>query len=174
MSPYRNCPTSSSFALIAHSSSESSVGVRPQGILLGCGSEERSRREPVILCDEPSLARHVHRPWFRAYVQDRLGDLPAPNAGAPPEVVSVSDAELRRHTVITGATGSGKSRIMRHLLLRQVLEGGCSLVLLDPKGELYQDFLLSLAEASFPPERTILVDPRTPDSIPGWNPFLEP
>ena len=64
---------------------------------------------------------------------------------AQPVPLSVDDR--MRHTLVLGATGTGKSTLLKSLLL-QDLRAGRGLCLLDPHGELVDSLL-----ATFPPER---------------------
>jgi hypothetical protein len=125
---------------------------------------------PRIVCDAAALKTHVNRPWFRAYVADRLG-VPL---GAPSQqeasAVTVSDADLARHTLACGVTGTGKSRLLLHLITAQ-LDRGASAVVIDPKGETVDRLIAHALARGVPPERVILLDPRAAAGIPGWNPL---
>lgn len=86
-------------------------------------------------------------------------------------VVATSWA-LDRHACIFGATGFGKSRLIRQLLTEQ-LRAGHSAIIIDPKPEALEDMISSAIEAGVPPEDVILLTPknaRTP--VPGWNPLI--
>jgi DNA-binding transcriptional ArsR family regulator len=130
------------------------------------------RPQTRILTAEADLARHAGRPWFRAYVKQWTG---LPLLGGPEgkrRTVAVDDAALARHALVGGATGSGKTRLSLRLIAEAVA-GGCSAVVLDPKGETFDCLLPLLESAGVAPESVTLLDPRSPESgAPGWNPLL--
>lgn len=140
-------------------------------------------------CDAPELTLHVGRPWFTAYVAERL-ELPLPTpggaaAGKPPrrepgqerqeaaagEEACVTHEQLARHALVCGATGSGKTRFALHLLQEQ-LRAGCSLVLLDPKAETLHHVAYLAAQVGIRPEQVTVLWPRGQgQGAPGWNPL---
>lgn len=124
----------------------------------------------VLVCDDPRLRRHLARPWLRAYVAERLNTTIGPIEPPQSRRVFVSDAQSARHTLLVGATGSGKSRTLLRLVVDQI-RAGCSVVLLDPKGETVDCLLSHAVLAGIPPERVTLLDPSRADGIPGWNPL---
>ena len=72
------------------------------------------------------------------------------------------------HTVILGATGSGKSTVMLNLALADI-EAGRSVLVVDPKADLVNDIL-----ARVPEERTndvVVIDPSDATPV-GLNPFI--
>jgi len=132
------------------------------------------RPAPEIVAWEPALRRHAGRPWFRAAVGRLAGVPPCGLDPGATGLFKVGSAALARHTLIGGATGSGKSRLQIHVL-RESLRLGLSQVLLDPKGETADLLLAVLAEEGFPPDRVTVLDPRDPgDGVPGWNPLCGP
>ena len=145
---------------------------RPSAIRIGRTVDQTRGYSPLILCEDESLRPHVDQPWFRAYIQERLGPVVDAQQRRSGEAVSISDHELAIPALFVGSPGGGKTRAMRLLLLSQIAHRRCSLVALDPKGELYDDFLDTVVQAGYPPEHVVLLDPRATDRIPGWNPFL--
>jgi Helicase HerA, central domain/TraM recognition site of TraD and TraG len=125
---------------------------------------------PAVICDAPELRRHVDRPWFRAEVARRLGSQLRPSSHGTRRTAALADAALARHTLICGATGSGKSRLLEHLILEQ-LARGYSLVLVDPKGETADRVLAQAVSRGIAPDLVTLLDPRRPAGIPGCNPL---
>lgn len=101
---------------------------------------------PALVSGQVHLGRNRHRDreqevWLRA--QDRL-----------------------RHVHLIGATGTGKSTLLLHLI-RQDIEAGRGFALLDPHGDLADDVL-----ALIPPEReqaVIVFDPSDEDHPVGFN-----
>ncbi len=137
---------------------------------------------PQLVSEEASLAPFLTAPWFRAYCAQQAG-LPT-YAFEPLEegededeedtidsdgLVSVTHSLLARHTLICGSTGSGKTRLALHLILKQ-LESGCSLVMLDPKKETILHVLEEARKMGIPAERvTLLLPSHKEGGIPGWN-----
>ena len=122
-----------------------------------------------LVADGPEAAESVDRPWGRAWIAARTGlALRSPKAAGG--AACIPEEAWRRHGICYGLTGTGKTRLLAHTVLSHLDQGG-SAVLLAPKGEEY-DFLLShVAERGWPAERTILIDPRDPWTVP-FNPLL--
>lgn len=124
---------------------------------------------PRILAEDHHLRGYVDRPWFRAYVARHLGFRQSAREKTPTGPAAVTPEEFARHGLLCGATGSGKSRLLEHLVDEQLREG-CSVVLIDPKGETADHVLARVAAGGFRPDRVTLLDPRG-GAIPGWNPL---
>uniref|UniRef100_UPI0037500E62 type IV secretory system conjugative DNA transfer family protein n=1 Tax=Armatimonas sp. TaxID=1872638 RepID=UPI0037500E62 len=130
-----------------------------------------------ILCDDSELMQHLDRPWLRAYACEHLG-LPMPlqskqaEHGAIVRPVAASEEQLQRHSVVCGASGSGKTRLALHMLVEQI-RAGASVVMLDPKKETLLHLLVMAREAGIKPEQVTLLVPGSSDEVgvPGWNPL---
>ena len=140
-------------------------------IQIGQWAGERSKKESVILCEDAELKQHLHTPWFRDYVERQVGEPLLSHTSSQHGEVSISDLEFARHTLLCGATGSGKSRLMEHLVAEHIRQG-CSLLLIDPKAELTEKILAHAVFHNIPPENILVLDPESAESVPGWNPFL--
>jgi len=103
--------------------------------------------------------------------------IPAPNRGAGVKPVGVTDtginrpvglavADARQHLHVMGATGSGKSTLMTHLVLDDVYSGRGAIVV-DPKGDMIIDILARLPEDVA--ARTVLFDADDPSCPPRLN-----
>lgn len=80
--------------------------------------------------------------------------------------VYLDTPERMRHLHLIGATGTGKSTLL-YTLLREDIEGGRGVALIDPHGELAERVV-----AAVPEERLrdlLLIDPAHEESAPGWN-----
>jgi hypothetical protein len=100
-------------------------------------------------------------------VQDRTFALAMDGNGKPATRLSISPRDSLEHTVILGGTGSGKSTVMLHLVLADILAGRGVLVI-DPKADLVNDIL-----ARIPKERdcdVVVLDPSDPRPV-GFNPL---
>lgn len=73
-----------------------------------------------------------------------------------------------RHTYIVGATGTGKSTMLANMM-RQDLEAGEGVILLDPHGELIGDVLSMVPEHR--KQDVVLLDPLAEGEVPGFNPL---
>lgn len=76
------------------------------------------------------------------------------------------ESKLNRHTAIFGASGTGKSRCFVRNQITQCALRGESVIVTDPKGELYADTSTYLREKGYDVKIFNLVDPKYSDS---WN-----
>lgn len=86
--------------------------------------------------------------------------------------VALGDEELRKHVLLAGASGAGKSTAIREAFLRRLLENGNEgCLLLDPHGTLYHEVVEDAARMGAS-DRVILFDPAgEDDSVLGFNPI---
>lgn len=75
------------------------------------------------------------------------------------------------HSLIMGASGSGKSQSFMFPLIKILAKHGESMIVTDPKGELYEGCGNLLKEKGY---KLILVNFRDPDEGAAWNPFTYP
>lgn len=87
----------------------------------------------------------------------------------PDEEIYVDDSEA--HSLIIGSTGSGKTRRIILPLINVLLKRGESMVITDPKGELYANTKQSLREAGY---NVITINLRDPKKGSAWNPLKLP
>ena len=85
---------------------------------------------------------------------------------ANPRPVGLAVADSRQHVHILGATGSGKSTLMTHMILDDVAAGR-GVVVIDPKGDLVNDVLARLPESAV--GRTVVFDPDDASAPPSLN-----
>ena len=138
-------------------------------ILLGsCLTLPWQEEQGQIVTDDPQLARFATRDWFRLAVEEKLGTSLKTKPIFSRDAF-IPDHALRHPAFLVGATGHGKSRAAEHLLCEQIRRGQSALVL-DPKGETVADLLSLSKERGIPPERIVVLSPRTARP-PGWNPF---
>ncbi len=150
---------------------------------------------PQVHWLNPELARHKNTPWLDAYLKERHGvTLPTETMqGRGSESNSQNGSEskgkkesdhgdtvgigrdlLHKHALIVGATGSGKTRIVLHLL-REQLRVGCSAVVVDFKPDTARE-VVSLARQAGVGEEDISVlwTGEANAGVPGWNPLAVP
>lgn len=91
------------------------------------------------------------------------------NTGNAMQDIRFSGSDRSRHCYIIGATGTGKSTLLSNMI-RQDIENGEGVCVIDPHGDLYQQVLESIPKRRI--EDVILIDPSDFDSAVGIN-FLE-
>jgi type IV secretory pathway TraG/TraD family ATPase VirD4 len=75
------------------------------------------------------------------------------------------------HSLIIGSTGSGKTRRLVHPLIKFLAKKGESMVLTDPKGELYEENASLLIEKGY---NIVILNLREPSKGNAWNPLMLP
>lgn len=91
------------------------------------------------------------------------------NTGATERDVRFARSDRSRHCYIIGATGTGKSTLLSNMI-RQDIENGEGVCVIDPHGDLYQEVLESIPRKRI--EDVILIDPSDFENAVGIN-FLE-
>src|SRR5258708_580896 len=124
---------------------------------------------PPIKTNDLALFPHINTPWFRAQCASDLGIKVRRKESREARTVAIDREALQRHIFVAGASGSGKSRLTEHLLIEQI-KAGCSALVIDPKGETFRDLLRLLQLTGIHPRQVVVLDPRSTDGIPGWNP----
>ena len=81
----------------------------------------------------------------------------------------VDDGEA--HNIVVGATGSGKTQIVAFPMIRLLGKAGESMILTDPKGELYEGTAGMLKEKGY---NIIVLNFRDPQKGNAWNPMNLP
>lgn len=76
-----------------------------------------------------------------------------------------------RHTVVIGSTGSKKTRLVALPLVNLLARAGESMIVSDPKGEIYGHMGQMLSNLGY---RVFLLDLRKPFRSNGWNPLALP
>ncbi len=125
---------------------------------------------PAVVCHDPVLQPHLDRPWLRAWIGRELGLAP-PRKNQPARTATVEAADLACHCTAIGTSGSGKSR-MAELMIGQLLGRGQSLIALEPKLQTIRQIAAQAQAAGLSPEQVVILSPRAPGGVPGWNNFL--
>ena len=101
----------------------------------------------------------------KAYTADAAG-LVVMNDG---KTLWVDDGEA--HNIVIGATGSGKTQAVVFPLVQCLAKKGESMIITDPKGEIYEQTGTMLRERGY---NIILLNFRSPQNGNGWNPMALP
>ena len=72
------------------------------------------------------------------------------------------------HTLVIGATGSGKTQGIINPTMKMLMKGRESIVVTDPKGEIYEDHYKLLKELGY---QIIVLNFRDPQKGSCWNPY---
>ena len=83
--------------------------------------------------------------------------------------VYVDDSEY--HTLVLGATGSGKTQTIVNPTVKMLMKSKESMIISDPKGEIYEDNYKLLKENGY---EIIVLNFRGPQQGSCWNPFHLP
>src|SRR5574344_1681474 len=75
------------------------------------------------------------------------------------------------HTLVIGATGSGKTKCIVDPLVESLSKKGESMIMMDPKGEIYRDHSEMLKYKGY---NLIVLNFRNPDKGNAWNPLTLP
>ena len=85
------------------------------------------------------------------------------------KTIWVDDSEY--HSLIIGSTGSGKTQTVVFPLIQTLAKKGESMILTDPKGELYETTANLLKSKGY---KIIVINLRDPQKGNAWNPFQLP
>ncbi|MBL1102824.1 type IV secretion system DNA-binding domain-containing protein [Streptomyces coffeae] len=148
--------------------------------------ETRRFPQRAALLSVPELAALAHLPLdadapglrragARSVLPPPTVPQPAPAAGVKPlghadtgarRPVGLAVADARHHVHLMGATGSGKSTLIAHLVLDDVRNRRGAIVI-DPKGDLVTDLLHRLPDTCA--DRLVLIDPDDTHAPPCLN-----
>ncbi|MBL8932356.1 MAG: type IV secretion system DNA-binding domain-containing protein [Kineosporiaceae bacterium] len=84
--------------------------------------------------------------------------------------VALPVADARHHLHVLGATGTGKSTLLAHLILGDIAARR-AVVLIDPKGDLARDVLDRIPDDAT--ERLVVIDPDQPARSATFNPIAK-
>ncbi|MBV9864608.1 MAG: type IV secretion system DNA-binding domain-containing protein [Abitibacteriaceae bacterium] len=134
------------------------------------GWEEKRQKSPALPSPVPS--DHIALGEVIAPETSGVAD---PHAGKQPsKVVTLPPDAWKRHLYILGATGSGKTNLLLHLIEADI-KSQRAFCVFDLRGDLVDRILLRLADAAPPDvwrERLLLLDLRQSEAVVGFNPLL--
>ena len=96
------------------------------------------------------------------------------NSGKPfwDQLVSITPSQLTTHALLLGATGSGKTNLLHHMIAQDI-ERGQSLCVLDLRGDLVAS-VLELCAGRVDPRNVCLIDLREKTRPTGFSPLYGP
>lgn len=121
---------------------------------------------PPALLESLDFPRHFINPSVSLPADGIL--LGHAQVGGFEQPVRISECDRSRHVYLLGATGTGKSTLLLSML-RQDMEAGRGLALIDPHGDLFH-----LAMAAIPPQRRsdlVVINPADEKHAVGLNPL---
>ena len=135
----------------------------------GITTEKKSKNDGWSkLLDDKDMKKDYGIKKIRLKDEDYdAGGIPFINDG---EYAWVDDSG-QPHSLIMGASGSGKTQCLMFPLIKILARHGESIIVTDPKGELYEECGKMLQEKGY---RIILVNFRDPKEGAAWNPFSYP
>ena len=122
---------------------------------------------------------HGYARWARKSEikrQLKLVDPKAPTADAAGLVVINNGKQMwvdngEAHNIVIGATGSGKTQAVVFPLVHSLSKKGESMIITDPKGEIYEQTGTMLKEKGY---NIVLLNFRSPQNGNAWNPMYLP
>lgn len=126
---------------------------------------------PPLLPSPPSLERtHFPRHYSNSDIRLpkqglELGRVQCSGFERP---VFIAQADRSRHMYLLGATGTGKSTLIYNMV-RQDMEAGHSVAVVDPHGDLFEQVLCSVPQNRI--EDVVIIDPSDKEHPVGLNPL---
>lgn len=114
---------------------------------------------------EIKTAKNIHEIDPKAYTAPYAG-IPVINNG---NKMWVDDGEM--HNLVVGSTGAGKTSLVVFPQVHSLAKKGESIILTDPKGELYEQTAEMLKERGY---NIIVLNFRSPQNGNTWNPMALP
>ena len=114
---------------------------------------------------EIKTARNIHEIDPKAYTAQYAG-IPVINNG---KKMWADDGEMRN--LVVGSTGAGKTSLVVFPQVHSLAKKGESIILTDPKGELYEQTAEMLKERGY---NIIVLNFRSPQNGNAWNPMALP
>ena len=114
---------------------------------------------------EIKTAKNIHEIDPKAYTAPYAG-IPVINNG---NKMWVDDGEM--HNLVVGSTGAGKTSLVVFPQVHSLAKKGESIILTDPKGELYEQTAEMLKERGY---NIIVLNFRSPQNGNAWNPMALP
>ena len=137
-----------------------------------CETFNNSRAYEKRLLNESRLKNGNNAPTFRHYLGYISQHFAKPlEAFFRPWRLPILEEDRKRHTIITGKSGYGKSTLIKVLIYNYIQQNGLNgIILLDPHGDLAEE--IAKLKDNFQSKRLVYFDPfLNPDHTPVINPF---
>ena len=151
--------------IVIFASVSSYIFDRSKGFGLSLGEKEEKGYNRFTKDVEMKKAFKVARVDIAQETADVAG-MPLINDG---KTMWVDNGEY--HTLVVGATGSGKTTALVHPLIHSLIKKGESMVVTDPKGEIYKEHAERLKSRGY---NIIVLNFRDPHLGNAWNPLTLP
>lgn len=133
---------------------------REKGIGLSTGPKKEKNYSRWLTAKEMKKELKMIRPTDK---ETQYAGIPLINNG---KEIWVDNGEY--HNLIIGSTGSGKTEMMVQPMVKALAKKGESMIITDPKGEIYEKNAVELKEKGY---NIVLLNFREPQKGNSWNPL---
>ena len=140
---------------------------REEGIGFSLGKKQKADGYSKLLSDKQMKKEYGIKKIHLKDDNYDAGGIPIINNGVDAWV----DDSGQPHSLIMGASGSGKTQALMYPYIKILGRHGESMIVTDPKGELYEECGNMLKEKGY---KIILINFRDPKEGSAWNPFSYP
>ncbi len=132
----------------------------------GLGFSNTKSQKGYSRWEKPQEMKRELKPVIPNAKTSEYAGIPLINDG---KVVWVDNGEY--HNLIIGSTGSGKTQLMVFPMVEILAKKGESMIITDPKGEIYETTANMLKDRGY---KVIVLNLREPQKGNAWNPFQMP
>lgn len=136
---------------------------REKGI--GISTDAKKEKGYSRWCTDKEMKKELKPVLAMSETSDFAG-IPIMNDG---KKIWVDDGEF--HTLVIGSTGAGKTEMTIQPMVKLLAKKGESMIITDPKGEIYEKNALELKEKGY---NIVLLNFRNPQNGNCWNPLTLP
>jgi|GEM_PF-120009 len=136
---------------------------REKGI--GISTDAKKEKGYSRWCTDKEMKKEL-KPVLAMSETSEFAGIPIMNDG---KKIWVDDGEF--HTLVIGSTGAGKTEMTIQPMVKVLAKKGESMIITDPKGEIYEKNALELKEKGY---NIVLLNFRNPQNGNCWNPLTLP
>lgn len=136
---------------------------REKGI--GISTDAKKEKGYSRWCTDKEMKKEL-KPVLAISETSEFAGIPIMNDG---KKIWVDDGEF--HTLVIGSTGAGKTEMTIQPMVKVLAKKGESMIITDPKGEIYEKNALELKEKGY---NIVLLNFRNPQNGNCWNPLTLP
>lgn len=136
---------------------------REKGI--GISTDAKKEKGYSRWCTDKEMKKEL-KPVLAISETSEYAGIPIMNDG---KKIWVDDGEF--HTLVIGSTGAGKTEMTIQPMVKVLAKKGESMIITDPKGEIYEKNALELKEKGY---NIVLLNFRNPQNGNCWNPLTLP